>query len=82
MNPSFAYVIPSGREKLIKVIYEGNAYVREWDDHEGDNSIGIQSYVKLGVGMVTSANYWGIYYNAGIDASGWDEFNENLVKKD
>jgi hypothetical protein len=81
MNPSFAYVIPSGREKLIKVIYEGNAYVREWNDHEGDNSIGIQSYVKLGVGMVTSANYWGIYYNAGIDASGWDEFNENLVKE-
>ena len=79
MNPSFAYVIPSGKEKLIKLIYEGNSYFREWDDHEGDNSIGIQGYTKLNVAMVNSPNYWGIYYNAGIDASGWEEYNKELV---
>ena len=79
MNPSFAYVIPGGREKLVKVVYEGNAYFRDWDDHEGDNSINIQAYVKLGVGMVTTPNYWGIYYNAGIDAGGWDAFNTAMI---
>jgi len=41
MNPSFAYVLPAGREKLIKLGFEGQPQVREWDDHEGDNSFGI-----------------------------------------
>ena len=66
MNPSFAYVIPSGKEKLIKVIYEGNSYFREWDDHEGDNSIGIQAYTNIDgtaaginfVGLVTHQYLW------------------------
>lgn len=78
MNPSFAYVLPAGKEKLIKMCFEGNTYVREWDDHEGDNSINIQSYTKVGVGMYSTPNYWGIYYNAAIDADGWKDFNDNL----
>ena len=82
MNPSFAYVIPAGKEKLIKLMYEGNSYFREWNDHEGDNSIGIQGYTKLNVCMVGTPNYWGIYYNAGIDASGWEEYNKALVPTD
>ena len=80
MNPSFAYVIPSGREKLMKLIFEGNSYFREWDDHEGDNSIVIQAYVKLGLAMVSTPNYWGIYYNSSLDEdSGWKDYNEELV---
>lgn len=79
MNPSFAYVIPSGREKLVKVMFEGNSYFREWDDHEGDNSITIQAYTKVGVGIVTTPNYWGIYYNKELDAgSGWQAYNAEL----
>ena len=78
MNPSFAYVIPAGKEKLIKLGFEGSPYFREWDDHEGDNSIDLQGYVKVGVGMVGTPNYWGIYYNAGIEADGWKDFNDNL----
>lgn len=78
MNPSFAYVIPAGKEKLIKLGFEGEPYFREWDDHEGDNSIDLQGYVKVGVGMVGTPNYWGIYYNAGIEADGWKDFNDNL----
>lgn len=80
MNPSFAYVIPTGRDKLIKLIFEGNSYFREWDNHEGDNSITIQAYTKVGVGVVSTPNYWGIYYNSGIDAGGWKEYNEALVQ--
>ena len=78
MNPSFAYVIPAGKEKLIKLGFEGSPYFREWDDHEGDNSIVLQGYLKVGVGMVGTPNYWGIYYNAGIEADGWKDFNDNL----
>lgn len=80
MNPSFAYVIPSGKEKLVKVCFEGSPYIREWDDHEGDNSIVVQAYAKIGVGMFTSPNYWGIYYNSALDAdSGWAAYNQALT---
>ena len=78
MNPSFAYVIPAGKEKLIKLGFEGSPYFREWDDHEGANSIVLQGYRKVGVGMVGTPNYWGIYYNAGIEADGWKDFNDSL----
>jgi len=78
MNPSFAYVIPAGKEKLIKLGFEGSPYFREWDDHEGDNSIDLQAYVKVGVGMYSTPNYWGIYYNAGIEADGWKDYNDSL----
>lgn len=79
MNPSFAYVIPAGREKIVKLGFEGSPYFREWDDHEGDNSIDLQGYVKVGVGIVGTPNYWGIYYNAGIDAGGWEDYNNTLI---
>ena len=78
MNPSFAYVIPAGKEKLIKLGFEGSPYFREWDDHEGDNSIVLQGYLKVGIGMIGTPNYWGIYYNAGIEADGWKDYNDNL----
>ena len=79
MNPSFAYVIPAGRDKLVKVIFEGNSYFRTWDDHEGDNSIVLQAYAKVGVAVVGAPNYWGIYFNADIDAANWEDYNDELV---
>lgn len=79
MNPSFAYVIPTGKEKLIKLIFEGGSYFREWDDHEGDNSITLQAYTKVGLAIVSAPNYWGIYYNKALDAdSGWADYNSAL----
>lgn len=80
MNPSFAYVLPAGKEKLIKLGFEGQPQVREWNDHEGDNSFGLQAYLKVGIGMFTAPNYWGIYYNAALDnGSGWADYNQSLV---
>ena len=80
MNPAFAYVIPSGREKLIKLGFEGNSYFREWDDHEGDNSITLQAYTKVGVAIVGTPNYWGLYYNSALDeGSGWKAYNQSLI---
>lgn len=79
MNPSFAYVVPTGKEKLIKLVFEGNSYFREWDDHEGDNSIVLQAYTKVGLAIVSAPNYWGIYYNKALDAdSGWADYNSAL----
>jgi len=80
INPSFAYVIPTGRDKLIKLVFEGSPYFREWDDHEGDNSITLQAYAKVGIAVVSTPNYWGIYYNSGIDAGGWGTYNNALVQ--
>ena len=79
MNPSFAYVIPTGKEKLIKLVFEGGSYFREWDDHEGDNSITLQAYTKVGLAIVSTPNYWGIYYNKALDVdSGWAAYNSAL----
>ena len=80
MNPSFAYVIPSGKEKLIKIGMEGSPYFREWENR--DNSIELQGYIKIGAGMINRPNYWGIYYNAAVDAGGWDEYNKTIVSED
>ena len=80
MNPSFAYVLPAGKEKLIKLGFEGSPYFREWYDHEGDNSFVLQGYLKVGIGMFTTPNYWGIYYNAALNqGSGWETYNQGLV---
>ena len=79
MNPCFAYVIPSGKEKIVKLGFEGSPYFREWE-HEGDNGVQLQAYVKVGVGVVTTPNYWGIYYNGGIAAGGWTEYNNALTQ--
>lgn len=78
INPCFAYVIPAGKEKIVKVCFEGNTEVRE-DQAVGDWSTIWKMYRKVGVGIVTTPNYWGIYYNSGIDAGGWDEYNTELV---
>lgn len=78
INPSFAYVIPTGKEKIVKVAFEGNSYFREWE-HEGDNSIQLQAYTKVGVGVVSTPNYWGIYYNSSIAAGGWAAYNTALI---
>lgn len=77
MNPCFAYVIPAGKEKIVKVGMEGESFFKEFDNR--DNSIVIQAYKKIGVAMVNTPNYWGIYYNAGISAGGWEDYNTALV---
>ena len=42
----------------------------------------IQGYAKIGVGMINRPNYWGIYYNAAIDAGGWEDYNASIVSED
>ena len=56
--------------------------MREWNDHEGDNSIGIQAYTKIGLAIVSPLNFWGIYYNSSLDdGTNWNNYNINLIPK-
>ena len=76
MNPGIAYVIPTGKEKMIKLMFEGNSYFREWDDHEGDNSITLQAYTKVGLALVSPLNFWGMYVNTSVSTgTNWDAYN-------
>lgn len=70
INPRIAYVIPTGKENIVKVAFEGETIVTDWTNR--DNSMEIQAYKKFGVAIISSPNYWGIYQNSSIDADGWD----------
>ena len=47
INPAYAYIIPNGSEKPIKVAFEGSAQVKSFDNR--DWSTEIQTYQKVGV---------------------------------
>lgn len=47
IDPSLAYIIPTGAEKPVKVAFEGTAQVKSFDNR--DWSTEIQTYQKLGV---------------------------------
>lgn len=51
MDPSKAYIIPTGSEKPVKVAFEGETAVREVESQE-DWSREIQTYRKFGVGVL------------------------------
>lgn len=50
IDPSWAYIIPTGADKPIKIAFEGDAAVREWENKDWSREI--QTYKKFGVGMV------------------------------
>ena len=47
LDPSYAWIIPTGAEKPIKVAFEGTAQVKSFDNR--DWSTELQTYQKLGV---------------------------------
>ena len=63
INPQFAYVLPAGKEKVVKIVFEGNTQV--WDLKNPDNSMEIHTYKKMGAAILTHHN-WGIYQNTSI----------------
>ena len=68
IHPQFAYVLPSGKEKVVKIAMEGGTQM--YDVVNPDQSLEIHTYRKIGVGIL-AFNNWGIYQNTGIDASNW-----------
>lgn len=63
VDPQIAYVFPTGGEKIVKVAFEGNTIVKQWDNR--DNSMELQAYKKLGIAIL-NYNSWAIYRNTGI----------------
>lgn len=64
IDPRIAYVLPTGGEKVVKVVLEGEQQIKDWENR--DWSMEIHTYRKLGVAILTHHN-WGIYENTGID---------------
>ena len=69
-HPGFAYVLPAGKEKLVKVALVGDTHMKYVQNE--DWSIEIQFYKKMGVALAAEPHYWGIYLNTAIEAPGWD----------
>ena len=63
INPQYAYVLPSGKEKVVKVVFEGNTQVRDLTNADG--SMEIHTYKKMGAAILTYHN-WGIYQNTSL----------------
>ena len=63
INPQYAYVLPAGKEKVVKVVFEGNTQVYDWVNK--DQSMEIHTYKKMGAAILTHHN-WGIYQNTSI----------------
>jgi len=63
MNPQYAFVLPSGREKVVKVVLEGATQMHDFTNR--DNSIEVYAYKKMGCAVLTNYD-WGIYQNTGV----------------
>ena len=55
INPNYAYILPAGKEKIVKVLLEGATQM--YDVVNPDQSIEIHSYKKVGVGILTFNNW-------------------------
>ena len=63
VNPRIAFVMPSGQEKVVKVVLEGATQIR---DHENkDNSMEVFAWKKMGCAILTHHN-WAMYENTSI----------------
>ena len=63
VNPRFAYVMPGGAEKVVKVVLEGQTQIR---DHENkDNSMEVYAWKKMGCAILHHNN-WAIYENTSL----------------
>lgn len=63
IDPQLAYVLPTGGEKVVKVVLEGNTQINDFKNR--DNSLEVYAYKKMGCAILTHHN-WGIYQNTGI----------------
>jgi len=65
LNDQIAYIIPNGGEKVVKIVFEGQALVREVEDND-DWSRDFQTYHKLGVAVVGVNNGFCVYENTDL----------------
>lgn len=59
-NPSTAYIFPVGDTKPVKVVFEGNTQLDDWQHR--DRSFEIEVYQRVGVAILTNYD-WCVYVN-------------------
>jgi hypothetical protein len=74
IDPQFAYVLPTGADKVVKVVLEGQTQVNDFKNR--DNSLEVYAYKKMGCAILTNYN-WGIYRNTHVTNTYYNPY-ENL----
>ena len=60
IDDQYAYILPTGREKVVKVVLEGPTQIKDFENR--DNSLEVYAWKKMGAAILTYHN-WGIYQN-------------------
>ena len=68
IDDSIAYILPTGGEKLVKLVFEGNTQI--YDAVNRDNSLEVNIYKKLGAAVMTRPD-WGVYRNLALIPDGF-----------
>lgn len=63
INPQYAYIFPTGGEKVVKVALEGQTQIDEFKNR--DRSWELEGYKKAGVAIIHT-NSWAIYRNTSL----------------
>ena len=72
IDPQLAYILPTGGERVVKIVFEGNTQVYDWTNK--DNSMEIHTYKKIGSAILAYHN-WAIYKNGGIPQTYKEAYN-------
>lgn len=75
IDPQLAYIFPTGKERIVKVVFEGGTQIYDWVNK--DQSMEVMTYRKLGVAILTDYN-WCIYQNTGIQQTLDTDLSEYL----
>ena len=72
IDPQLAYVLPTGNERVVKIVFEGQTQM--YDFVNRDQSMEIHTYRKLGAAILAYHN-WAIYKNKGITQTYKEVYN-------
>lgn len=64
IDPSYAFIIPTGADKPVKVAFEGETHAREAENHDWSRDIHI--YRKVGVAAIVTNNIC-VYRNTSLE---------------
>lgn len=66
-NPAVAYIFPAGREKPVKIVFEGPIQINQWGASEGqrDRNMEVEVYQRVGVAILTNYD-WCVYVNTDL----------------
>jgi hypothetical protein len=65
INDAYAYIMPAGLEKPVKIAFEGPTFVRNFTDAVLSQEISLEQMFDV---AVLSHNYWGIYKDSSLEA--------------